>query len=108
MHWSVVCGNLNNAWMLKASFVCAYVRTITILTSLHFKNDDILHTGSNYDFNSFEFGEASRSKCTKNCRGKLKTTSWVSFVFSCKMSDEASGILCLKTILDKVAWAMKC
>jgi hypothetical protein len=93
--------------MLKASFLCAYVRTI--LTSLHFKNEDNLHTGSYYDFNkrSFEFGEASRLKHTKKCRGKIKTTSWVSFVFSCKMSDEASGILCLKKILDKVAWAMK-
>ena len=43
----------------------------------------------------------------KIVEGKIKTTSWVSFVFSCKMSDEASGILCLKKILDKVAWAMK-
>jgi hypothetical protein len=103
MHWSVVYGNLNNAWMLKASFLSAYVRTL--LTSLHFKNDNILHTGSYYDFNirSFELGEASRWKRTKNCRGKIKTTSQVSFVFSCKMSDEASGIRHLKKILDKVA-----
>jgi hypothetical protein len=107
VHWSVVYGNLNDAWMLKASFVYAYVRTI--LTSLHFKNDNIFHTGSYYDFNirSFEFGEASRWKRNKNCRGKIKTTSRVLFVFSCKISDEASGILCLKKILDKVAWAMK-
>jgi hypothetical protein len=85
----------------------AYVRTI--LTSLHFKNEDILHTGSYYDFNirSCEFGEASRWKPTKNCREKIKTTSLVSFVFSCKMSDEASGIRRLRKILDKVAWAMK-
>ncbi len=107
MHWSVVYGSLNDAWMLKASFLSAYVRTR--LTSFHFKNDNILHTGSYYDFNihSFEFREASRWKRTKNRRGKIKTTSWVSFVFSCKMSDEASGIWRLKKILDKVAWAMK-
>jgi hypothetical protein len=107
VHWSVVYGSLNDAWMLKASFLSAYVRTR--LTSFHFKNDNILHTGSYYDFNihSFEFREASRWKRTKNRRGKIKTTSWVSFVFSCKMSDEASGIWRLKKILDKVAWAMK-
>ncbi len=28
MHWSVVYGNLNDAWMLKASFVCAKNKTI--------------------------------------------------------------------------------
>jgi hypothetical protein len=107
VHWSVVYGSLNDAWVLKASLLSAYVRTI--LTSLHFKNDDILHTGSYCDFNirSFVFGEASRWKRTKNCRGKIKTTSRVSFAFSCKMSDEASGIQRLKKILDKVAWAMK-
>ncbi len=43
----------------------------------------------------------------KIVEGKLKTTSRVSFVFGCKMSDEASGIRRLKKILDKVAWAMK-
>jgi hypothetical protein len=107
VHWSVVYGNFNDAWMLKASFLSAYVRTV--LTSLHCKNEDIIHTGSYYGFNirSFEFGEASKWKRTKNCRGKIKTTSRVSFVFSCKIGDEGFGIPRLKKILDKIAWAMK-
>jgi hypothetical protein len=31
----------------------------------------------------------------------------MSFVFSCKISDEASSLTCLRRILDKVVWAMK-
>jgi hypothetical protein len=107
VHWSVVYGNFNDAWMLKASFLSAYVRTV--LTSLHFENEDVLHTGSYYDFNirSFEFGEASKWKRTKNRIGKIKITSRASFVFSCKIGEEASSIPRLKKILDKIAWAMK-
>jgi hypothetical protein len=106
-HWSVVYNNLNDAWMLKASFMSAYVRSL--LTSLQFKPKSILHTGSYYDFNiqSMEFGEASRWKRTKKLGRKTGTVSWVSFVFRCKISDEASGLMLLRRILDKVAWAMK-
>ena len=43
----------------------------------------------------------------KIVEGKIKTTSRVSFVFSCKIGDEASGIPRLKKILDKIASAMK-
>jgi hypothetical protein len=49
MHWSVIYGNLSGAWMIKSSFMSGYVRTI--LTSLKFKNEDLLHTGSYYDIN---------------------------------------------------------
>jgi hypothetical protein len=102
-HWSIGYGNLNDAWMLKASFMSAYDRTI--LTSLQFKPKDILHTRSYYDFNirSMEFGEASRWKRTKKTGRKTGTVSWVYFVFRCKISDEASGLTCLRRILDKVA-----
>ncbi len=37
-HWSVVYGNISEAWMLKASFVGAYVRTILKLSK--FKPED--------------------------------------------------------------------
>ncbi len=72
VHWSVVYGSLNDAWMLKASFLSAYVRTI--LTSLHFKNDDILHTGSYYDFNicSFELEKHQGGGVLIIVEGKLK------------------------------------
>ena len=107
MHWSVVYGNLSDAWMLKASFMSAYIRTI--LTSLQFKSEDICHTESYYDINirSTEFGEASKWKRTKKPGGKTGTVSRVSFVYSCKISDEAVGLMRLRRILDKVMWAMK-
>jgi hypothetical protein len=78
----------------------AYVATI--LTLLQFKPKDILHTGSYYDFNiqSIEFGKASRWKHTKKPGRKTGTFSWVSFVFSCKISDEASGLTRLRRILN--------
>jgi hypothetical protein len=107
VHWSVVLGSFNDAWMMKANFLGGYVQTI--LASLNFNNEDILHTGSYYDFNirSIEFGDASKWKCTKNKKGRIKTTSQVSFVFSCKISEQASGMARLKKILDTVAWSMK-
>ncbi len=37
---------------------------------------------------------------------KTGTVSRVSFVFRCKIDDEASGLTHLRRILDKVAWAM--
>jgi hypothetical protein len=49
MHWSVMYSNLSGAWMIKSSFMSGYVRTI--LTSLKFKNEDLLHTRSYYDIN---------------------------------------------------------
>lgn len=107
VHWSVVYGNLSDAWMLKASFMSAYIRTI--LTSLQFKSEDICHTESYYDFNirTVEFGEASKWKRTKKPGGKTGTVSRVSFVYSCKLSDEGVGLKRLRRILDKVMWAMK-
>jgi len=107
MHWSVVYGNLSDAWMLKASFMSAYIRTI--LSSLQFKSEDICHTESYDDFNirSVEFGEASKWKRTKKPGGKTGTVSQVSFVYSCKLSDEGFGLMHLRRILDKVMWAMK-
>jgi len=96
MHWSVVYGNLSDAWMIKASFMSAYIRTI--LTSLQFKSEDICHTGSYYDFNiqSVEFEEASMWKQTKKPGGKTGTVSRVSFVYSCKISDEGVGLMHLR------------
>ena len=107
VHWSVVYGNLSDAWMLKASFMSAYIRTI--LTSLQFKSEDICHTESYYDINirSTEFGEASKWKRTKKPGGKTGTVSRLSFLYSCKISDEAVGLMRLRRILDKVMWAMK-
>jgi hypothetical protein len=49
MHWSVIYGSLGAAWMIKSSFMGGYVRLV--LTSLNFRNNDILHTGSYYDIN---------------------------------------------------------
>jgi hypothetical protein len=107
MHWSVMYGNLSGAWMIKSSFMSGYVRTI--LTSLKFKNGDLLHTRSYYDINiqSVEFGDSPRWKRVKKEGEKTGTVSWMSFVFSCKISDEASGLTRLRRILDKVVWAMK-
>ncbi len=85
----------------------AYIRTI--LTSLQFKSEDICHTESYYDFNirSMVFGEASKCKRTKKPGGKTGTVSRVSFVYSCKLSDEGVGLKRLRRILDRVMWAMK-
>ncbi len=107
LHCSVIYGNLTGAWMIKSSFMSWYVRTI--LTSLKFKNEDLLHTGSYYDVNiqSIEFGDSPRWKRVKKNGGKTGTVSRMSFVFSCKISDEASGLTRLRRILDKVVWAMK-
>ena len=93
--------------MLKASFMSAYVKTI--LTSLKFKTEDILHTGSYYEFNiqDMEFGEQSKWKRVKKRNGNIGTVSWLWFVFSCKISEEATGLVRLRNILDKKFWAMK-
>ena len=107
VHWSIVYGNLHSAWMLKASFMSAYVKTI--LTSLKFKPEDILHTGSYYEFNirNVEFGEQSKWRRVKKKGGKIGTVSRLSFVFSCKISEEANALIRLRKILDKTYWAMK-
>jgi hypothetical protein len=107
VHWSVVYGNLNNAWMLKASFMSAYIKTV--LTSLKVKPDDILHTASYHEINirSIEHGEQSKWKRLKKQNGKIGTVSRLSFVFSCKIRDEANALVRLTNILDKVIWAMK-
>jgi hypothetical protein len=49
MHWSVIYGSLGAAWMIKSSFMGGYVRSV--LTSLNFRNDDLLHTGSYCNIN---------------------------------------------------------
>ncbi len=69
MHWSGMYGNLGAAWMIKSSFMGVYVRSV--LTSLNFRNDDILHTGSYYDINiqNIKFGEVSKWK-RKNKKGR--------------------------------------
>jgi hypothetical protein len=92
MHWSVNYGSLGAAWMIKSSLMGRYVRSV--VTSLYFRNDDILHTGSYYDINiqKVEFGEVSKWKC-KNKKGeKSGTVSGKSFVFSCRISEEAFGL----------------
>ena len=107
MHWSVVYGNMTSAWMLKASFMSAYVNTV--LTSLKFKPDDILHTASYHDINirNVEHGEQSKWKRIKKNHGKIGTVSRLTFVFSCKIREEANALVRLTNILDKVIWAMK-
>jgi hypothetical protein len=107
MHWSVIYGNLGGAWMIKSSFMRGYIRTI--LTSLNFKSEDLLHTGSYYDINiqSIEIGESSRWKRIKKDGGRTTTVSQMSFVFSCKISEEASALPRLRRILDKVVLSMK-
>ena len=107
VHWSVMYGNLHSVWWLKAGFMSAYVKTI--LTSLKFKPEDILHTGSYYEFNirSVEFGEQSKWKRVKKPNGTIGTVSRLSFVLSCKISEEANALVRLKKILDKTFWAME-
>ena len=51
---------------------------------------------------SIELGDSPRLKCVKKEGGKTGTVSRMSFVFSCKISDEASGLTRLRRILDKV------
>ncbi len=106
MHWSVIYGNLGGAWMIKSSFMRGYIRTI--LTSLNFESEDLLHTGSYYNINiqSIECGESSRWKRIKKDGGRTTTVSGMSFVFSCKISEEASALPRLRRILDKVVWSM--
>ena len=105
-HWSVVYGNISEAWMLKASFVGAYVRTILKLSK--FKPEDCLHTKSYYDINikSQEFGALSLWKRQKGKKG-VKTVNRLSFVFSIKTTEEATGLDRIQKIMKKVAWAMK-
>jgi hypothetical protein len=44
----------------------------------------------------------------KNKKGKKgETVSQMSFVFSCKISEEAFGLTHLRNILDKVMWSLK-
>jgi hypothetical protein len=47
MHWSVIYGSLGAAWLIMSSFIGGCVRSV--LTSLNFRNNDILHTESYYD-----------------------------------------------------------
>jgi hypothetical protein len=105
-HWSVIYGNVNEAWMLKASFMGGYVRTILNLSN--FKPEDSLHTGIYYEFNirSQEFGALSVWKCIKT-KGRVRTIIRLSFVFSIKTSEESTGLDCIQKIMKKVAWAMK-
>ncbi len=107
MHWSVIYGSLGAAWMMKSSFMGGYVRSV--LTSLNFRNDYILHTGSYYDINiqNIEFGEVSKWKRKNKKRGTGGTVSRMSFVFSCKINEEAFGLTRLRNIIDKIMWSMK-
>ena len=107
VHWCVVFGSFNDAWMIKANWLGGYVRTV--LTSLkNFDNSDILHTGSYYEFNirSSEFGVDSKWKRVKGPRNKVKTVSRINFVFSCKKSDRVSAMTRLKKVLDTISWSM--
>ncbi len=93
--------------MMKSNFMKGYIRSV--LTSLKFSNDDILHCGSYYDINiqNIEFGEDSKWK-RKNKKGrKSGTAGKISFVFSIKVSVEAFGLTRLRNILDKVMWSLK-
>ncbi len=105
-HWSVVYGNISEAWMLKANFVGAYVRTI--LKFSKFNPDDYLHTVSYHDINirSQEFGALSIWKRQKGKKG-VKTVNRLSFVFTIKTSEEGTGLDRIQKIMKKIAWAMK-
>ncbi len=59
-HWSVVYGNLNDAWMMKASFMGGYVRTI--LNLCNFKPEDSLHTFEAKNVVNYQLGSALRLK----------------------------------------------
>jgi len=107
VHWCVVFGSFNDAWMIKANWLGGYIRTV--LSSLkNFDSNDILHTASYYEFNirSSEFGVDSKWKRVKGPRNKIKTVSRMNFVFSCKKSDRNSGMTRLKKILDTISWLM--
>jgi hypothetical protein len=94
VHWCVVFGSFNNAWMIKANWLGGYIRTV--LSSLkNFDSNDILHTASYYEFNirSSEFGVDSKWKRVKSPRNKIKTVSRMNFVFSCKKSVQNSGMI---------------
>ncbi len=39
--------------------------------------------------------------------GKGGTASRMTFVFSCKISEEAFDLTCLRNIVDKIMWSMK-
>ncbi len=105
-HWSVVYGNISEAWMLKSNFVGAYVRTILKLSK--FNSEDYLHTESYYDINirSQEFGALSLWKRQKGKKG-VKTVNRLSFVFTIKTSEEGTGLDRIQKKLKKIAWAMK-
>jgi hypothetical protein len=49
----------------------------------------------------------SGSARTKRQKRKSGTVSQMSFVFSCKISEEAFGLTHLRNILDKIMWSMK-
>ena len=107
VHWCVVFGSFNDAWMIKANWLGGYVRTV--MTSLKtFDNSDILHTGSYHEFNirSLEFGVDSKWKRVKGPKNKVKTVSRINFVFSCKKGERGSAMTRLKKILDTISWSM--
>ncbi len=60
-YWSVIYGH-QDAWFLKSNFMKGFVRSV--LTSLCFRNEDVLHCGSYKDINicKVEFGEESKWK----------------------------------------------
>jgi hypothetical protein len=61
-YWSVIYGD-QEAWFLKSNFMKGFVRSV--LSSLKFRNEDLLHCGSYKDINirKVEFGEESKWKC---------------------------------------------
>jgi hypothetical protein len=107
VHWCVVFGSFNDAWMIKANWLGGYIRTV--LSSLKiFDSNDILHTASYYEFNirSSEFSVDSKWKRVKGPKNKIKTVSRMNFVFSCKKSEQNLGMIRLKKILDTISWSM--
>jgi hypothetical protein len=81
----------------------------SVLSSLKFRKEELLHCGSYKDINirKVEFGEEPKWKRVVKRNGKVKLVPRMSFVFGCKTTEEATALNRMGHILDKVTWSLK-
>lgn len=96
-HWVIIYGGGNGgAYMVKAGFLRGYLSTV--MDGVQGSNIDAIHCDTYYDINlrMEEFGTANKWRRNAN----NKTTSRISFVYSCATKDERLG---KQGIVDSIA-----
>lgn len=101
--WVVVFGNLNNAFVLKASFVETYLKTLLSglkhsNMSFKYSNIDINHCETYNDINIRQKEFGNNNDWRRTIKGK--TVSRLSFVYSCDTSNEANAKKCLPETIE--------